>query len=66
MSNDELSVFAEIGVLTSLERLCPCSQPACQLAVPFVWASDMHIKEWYINPGLFHAVHDLCFLQINL
>lgn len=39
-----VSVFAEIGVLTSLKRLCPCPQPACQLAVPFVWASDIHIK----------------------
>lgn len=33
-----------LGALASLERLWPCSQPACQLAVPFVWASDIHIK----------------------
>jgi len=44
MSNGELSVFGKAGVLTSLERLCPCSQPVCQPAVPFVWASDIHIK----------------------
>lgn len=33
-----------LGALASLERLWPCSEPACQLAVPFVWASDIHIK----------------------